>query len=184
MLQVDNGSRDAHNNSFATLLGASAVAEFRSGPPPVNAAAGDTGTLLVSMNLPAAPFNASAAGVMTFNGTWQALASASGAIGHFRLKSGGVTTRMQGICAQLWTASTPVILGQQASNGGLTYRCTTAGITANAGGPTGTGVGIVDGTVVWSYVGTTDMLIDNTITAVNQQLTVQQFTLTADAGNA
>lgn len=32
------------------------------------------------------------------------------------------------------------------------YKCTTGGMAAGSGGPTGTGTGIVDGTVVWDYV--------------------------------
>lgn len=37
-------------------------------------------------------------------------------------------------------------------NGSNLYTVTTAGISASSGGPTGTGTGIADGTVVWDYV--------------------------------
>jgi hypothetical protein len=46
------------------------------------------------------------------------------------------------------------------------YICTTAGNSAAAGGPTGTGDGIADGTVVWNHYGTTGA----SASAVPQQL--------------
>jgi hypothetical protein len=52
-----------------------------------------------------------------------------------------------------WTITTAVILNELRSNGGNTYVCVTAGTTAGAGGPTGTGTGIADNTAVWDYVG-------------------------------
>lgn len=39
------------------------------------------------------------------------------------------------------------------TNGGRTYICETPGISAASGGPTGTGTIIVDGTVVWRFLG-------------------------------
>ncbi len=54
-----------------------------------------------------------------------------------------------------WVISTAYTVGQYRSNGGNLYRCTTAGTSAGSGGPTGTGIGIADGTAVWSYYNTT-----------------------------
>jgi len=52
-----------------------------------------------------------------------------------------------------WTASHAYLVGERVTNDtNKTYICTTAGISAAAGGPTGTGSGITDGTVVWNYV--------------------------------
>jgi len=52
-----------------------------------------------------------------------------------------------------WTASHPYLLGERVTNDSdKTYRCTTAGISAAATGPTGTGSAITDGTVIWAYV--------------------------------
>ena len=51
-----------------------------------------------------------------------------------------------------WIAETSYTIGQQRSNGGKLYIVTTAGDSATSGGPTGTGTGIADGTVVWDYV--------------------------------
>jgi hypothetical protein len=44
-------------------------------------------------------------------------------------------------------------LNQRIFNGTNVYQCTTGGISAGTGGPTGTGSGITDGTVVWKFIG-------------------------------
>jgi hypothetical protein len=54
-----------------------------------------------------------------------------------------------------WTLSTAYAVGAIVSNDTApvkTYRCTVAGTTAGAGGPTGTGGSIADGTVTWAYI--------------------------------
>ena len=52
-----------------------------------------------------------------------------------------------------WTASYAYLIGDRVTNDtNKTYRCTTAGISAAATGPTGTGSGITDNTVIWIYV--------------------------------
>lgn len=52
-----------------------------------------------------------------------------------------------------WLISTGYVVGDLVVNGGNAYECTVAGTSAGAGGPTGTGGAIVDGTVTWKYVG-------------------------------
>ena len=52
----------------------------------------------------------------------------------------------------LWAASTAYTVGQTVQNSGNVYTCTTAGTSAASGGPSGTGTGITDGTVVWSWL--------------------------------
>ena len=53
-----------------------------------------------------------------------------------------------------WTASTVYgTVGTRRTNGGKVYRVTEAGTSASAGGPTGTGADITDGTVHWAFVG-------------------------------
>lgn len=51
-----------------------------------------------------------------------------------------------------WAASTAYALGALVTNGGNLYRCTTAGTSEGAGGPTGTASGIVDNTAQWAFV--------------------------------
>lgn len=51
-----------------------------------------------------------------------------------------------------WTINTAYIVGQTVINGGNMYVCTVGGTSAGAGGPSGTGSGIIDNTVTWNYV--------------------------------
>lgn len=50
-----------------------------------------------------------------------------------------------------WAAATAYALGATARNNGNVYTVTTAGTSAGSGGPSGTGTGITDNTVVWEY---------------------------------
>ena len=57
-----------------------------------------------------------------------------------------------GSCLQDWAGTTEYDAGAWVVNdSGKNYICTTGGISAGVGGPTGTGTGIADGTCVWSY---------------------------------
>ena len=51
-----------------------------------------------------------------------------------------------------WVLSTAYRLGEEVTNGGNIYTCTTAGTSAGSGGPSGTGTSIADNTVIWDYV--------------------------------
>jgi len=69
-------------------------------------------------------------------------------------RSYGNNNVIQGLSAANWRANTFIPQGVQRNRAGNVYECVTAGITAAAGGPTGTGPNpIADGTVQWSYVG-------------------------------
>ena len=50
-----------------------------------------------------------------------------------------------------WVSGMPYLIGQRASSNGFTYTCVVAG-TSGGTGPTGTGTGIIDGTVQWDYL--------------------------------
>lgn len=51
-----------------------------------------------------------------------------------------------------WAAATAYVVGDQVTNAGNIYECTTAGTSSASGGPTGTSSSITDGTVVWEYI--------------------------------
>lgn len=53
-----------------------------------------------------------------------------------------------------WQPSSTYIVNDVVKNGTDVYVCTTGGTSAASGGPTGTGTGITDGTVVWNYFNT------------------------------
>lgn len=50
-----------------------------------------------------------------------------------------------------WAASTAYVTGNIVGNGAYSYICKTSGTSAGSGGPTGTGVSITDGSVVWDF---------------------------------
>lgn len=183
-LQYSTTVRNAELDAIETAIGVSPVLEIRSGPPPANCAAADTGVLLASQALPSDWMAAASAAAKAKSGTWSVSAVATGYAGHYRIKAnGGTPTHIQGIVTETWQASTPYVVGQQVNNDtGKAYKCTTAGTSASSGGPTGTGSGISDGTAVWDYVGTNDMTMDNT--KINSGQTVATNTYSIAALNA
>ncbi len=54
--------------------------------------------------------------------------------------------------ARAWVASTQFYVDMLVTNGGNVYVCTTAGVSAGSGGPTGTGTAITDNAAVWDFV--------------------------------
>lgn len=68
-------------------------------------------------------------------------------------ESNSTWTKVTAAATVAWQATHAYVVGDTVLNdGGKTYRCTTAGTSAGAGGPTGTGTGIADNTAVWAYV--------------------------------
>jgi hypothetical protein len=51
-----------------------------------------------------------------------------------------------------WAGATAYTVNRFVKNGGKIYRCIVAGTSAGAGGPSGTGASINDGTVTWQYI--------------------------------
>ncbi len=88
--------RDAWNAAYETTIGASPVLELRTGAPPASCAAGDSGSLLASLTLPADWQGDSSSGVTVKAGTWAGTASGAGAVGHYRLKASGGSCHEQG----------------------------------------------------------------------------------------
>lgn len=128
-LQLSVRARNASLDAIETVIGNTAVLEIRTGAPPASCQTADSGTVLVTINLPADWAAAAANGAKALLGTWSdSAADAGGVAGHFRLKGAGVCD-MQGTV-------------------------------------TGTGLG-------------GDMTLDNTNIAVNQQVSITSFTLTA-----
>lgn len=91
-----NGMLDAIETELIT--GGAPVLKIRSGAPPANCGAADSGTVGATMNLPADPFAAASGGSKAKSGTWQdASADAAITAGHFRVyKNDGTTCVMQG----------------------------------------------------------------------------------------
>lgn len=92
-------------------------------------------------------------------------------------KSDGTTVTGDYTVGSAWIASNAFAVGQYCTNGGNTYKCTTAGTSASSGGPTGTGGSIADGTVVWAYQGAGqlfDVLMGNCNVQVGVAITCTQ----------
>lgn len=186
---VINASLDAEE----AAIGASPKLQLRTGNPPADCAAADTGTLLSETTLPADWMAAASGGskaksATAWTGTGAAEAGTGTDVGHFRIKqSDGTVCHYQGTVGYsvngAWAGTTGYTVGQRVSNGGSVYQCITAGTSASSGGPTGTSTDITDGTAHWAYVGPAgDMSMDNIRLASGQGYTVSGFTITG--GNA
>ena len=94
--QFSVATRNAAADAIETAIGTAPTLEIRTGAPPADCAAADSGTLLASMVLPTDWLSAASGGAKTLLGTWQdASANAAGTAGHFRIKQ-GATCHIQG----------------------------------------------------------------------------------------
>lgn len=97
-LQYSTTVRNAKLDAIESTIGVSAILKIRTGAPPANPAAADSGTVLATVNLPSDWMAAASGGAKAKSGTWQdASADATGTAGHFRIyDSGGTTCHIQG----------------------------------------------------------------------------------------
>lgn len=96
-LQQSVAVRNARLDAIEVAIGASPLLQLRTGAPAASCAAAAAGSLVASGALPVDWLAAAASGAKTKSGTWSLTASATGAIGHFRiLDSTGTTCHMQG----------------------------------------------------------------------------------------
>jgi hypothetical protein len=116
--------RNAVLNAKATNLGATSTLKIFSGAEPVNCAAADPSGLLATITLPASPFNAASAGVMTFAGTWSVAASGTGTAASFRVYDSSANCAMQG------NVTTDLVLNNTSINSGQTITVTQYTLTA------------------------------------------------------
>jgi hypothetical protein len=193
--QISTAVRNARLDTVESTIGTSAQLKVRTGAPPANCAAADTGTVLATMTLPADWMAAAAAGSKALSGTWQdASADATGTAGHFRIyDSAGTTCHIQGTAGQNVVLTTSALT---AANGNVLTFAATTGVVA---GMNVSGTGVVAGSTVVAVTGTTvtlsqtstagvasgasitfsyDMSLDNASIAAGQSVTVASFTLT------
>ena len=97
-LQYSVTVRNLKLDAVETAIGTSAVLKIRTGSAPANCAAGDTGTVLATVNLPSDWMDPASSGSKAKAGTWQdASADATGTAAHFRIyASDGTTCHVQG----------------------------------------------------------------------------------------
>jgi hypothetical protein len=94
-IDLNNAAANIALDLYDTFFPAGSVLELRTGGP-LGAEAAASGTLLVSITLPATPWNAAASGSKSKNGTWSGAGVAAGTIGHYRLRNAGDTRREEG----------------------------------------------------------------------------------------
>lgn len=92
-IQLSTAVRDARMNAYEAAIGVSAVVRLRTGAPPANCAAADSGTVLASITLASDWAAASSSGAKAWNNLPVAFTgSASGTLGHYRLYAADGTT--------------------------------------------------------------------------------------------
>lgn len=178
--QFSDAVRNAAADTIETTAGTGPTLTIRTGAPPVNCGAADSGTVLATITLPSDWASIASSGVKSLLGSWvDSAADATGRAGHFRIKQ-GATCHMQGLCSEPWQGSKVYAVGDQVHNSGNLYRATVAGTSAVSGGPTAGSGSVTDGGVTWAFVQAgTDLAIDNASLNVGQQFTVSAFSLTA-----
>ena len=97
-LQFSDPVRNARLDTIETAVGTAPMLRVRTGAPPTNCAAADTGTVIATLSLPSDWMAAASGGTKAMLGTWQDLAAdASGSAGHFRIYiTAGTTAHIQG----------------------------------------------------------------------------------------
>lgn len=97
-LQLSDAVRNARLDAIEASIGTGAVLKIRTGAPPANCAAADSGTVLATLTLPSDWMDAASGGSKALSGSWSdASADATGTAAHFRLyASDGATCGLQG----------------------------------------------------------------------------------------
>lgn len=96
-VQLSVAVRNARLDAIETTISTSPTLEIRSGAPPANCAAADSGTVLATLALPSDWLAAAASGAKAKSGTWEdTSADATGTAAHFRIKASGGTCHLQG----------------------------------------------------------------------------------------
>lgn len=97
-IQFSVAVRNARLDAIETTVGTAPKLQIRSGAPPADCAAADTGTLLAEITLPSDWMaNASNGSKSIAGGPWAFTGSAAGTAGHYRLKNNaGTVTHEQG----------------------------------------------------------------------------------------
>ena len=102
ILQYSTTLRNNQLDQIDITAGGTAVMKIRTGAPPANVAAADTGTVLATLTLPASWMAVASGGSVVKASTWEDLsADAAGTAGHFRVYANdGTTCHIQGDVAQ------------------------------------------------------------------------------------
>jgi hypothetical protein len=126
-LQYSVAVRNAKLDAVETAIGTAPTLEIRTGAPPANCAAADSGTVLATLTLPSDWMAAAASGSKALAGTWQdTSADGTGTAGHFRIKA-GATCHIQGTVG---TSGTDMIVDNTSFATGQSFTVTAFTLTA------------------------------------------------------
>ena len=117
-LQMSDNVRNARLDSIEVTIGTAPTLEIRTGSPPANCAAADSGSVLATLTLQSDWMAAATGGTKAKAGTWSdASADAGGTAAHFRIKA-GATCHMQGTVG---TSATDMIVDSVAFSAGQSF---------------------------------------------------------------
>ena len=183
--QYTDAERNAEGQARISAIGINAQIRILSGAVPANAAAAETGVLLAQFAGNATQYGTVAAGVITTSAVANTTASAAGTAGYFRVRTSAGLAVTQGTVNQRVAIATGSLTA--ANNNVLNFAAT----TGVAVGQAISGTGVINGSTVIAFTGTTvtmslastagvaaaasivfggDMSFDNATFALNQVL--------------
>jgi hypothetical protein len=121
--------RNALANSFASQFGGGSLRIY-TGSQPANGNDAPTGTLLVTITLPASPFTTASSGVVSKAGTWSAVATATGTAGWARMISSSGLVNADFSVAE---SAADIIIDDDAITSGAAVSVTAFSMTEQAG---------------------------------------------------
>lgn len=127
-IQLSTAARNARLDAIETAVGTAAVLRLKTGAPPANCAAADSGTVVISYTLASDWAAAASSGSKSFSNTpLSGAATATGTLAHYRLyASDGTTCHMQGTVG---TSGTDMTVDNTSVNSGQTVNVTSWSIT-------------------------------------------------------
>ena len=127
-LQYSVTVRNAKLDAVEDTINVSPILRIRTGSPPANCAAADSGSVLASITLPSDWMAAASGGTKDKAGTWTNTASGTGTAGHFRIyASDGTTCHIQGTVG---TSGTDMIVDSTSFTSGQSFTVTAFTLTA------------------------------------------------------
>lgn len=131
-LKFSTAVRNARLDSIETTIGTGAVVKIRTGTPPADCAAADSGTALIEFTLASDYMDDAASGSKDFSNTpVEVTADATGTAGHYRVYNSAETVcHMQGTVGE---SGTDMIIDNTSINSGQTTRISSWSITDGNG---------------------------------------------------
>lgn len=94
--KIGDATRNRQADSLGGTFYGSGTLKIYTGAQPATADTAASGTLLVTITLPATPFAAASSGAAAKSGTWSGTAGNTGTAGWFRIQTSGNTHPMDG----------------------------------------------------------------------------------------